>query len=321
MASNKDIRLIVRCSKMYYEENMKQEDIGERLGISKATVSRLLNQAKDLGIVKITVESPFSKESIELEKMLEDKFELQEAIIVDVLSDDKEETNKEIGKEAAKYLQRVLKQDTLIGVSSGTTLAGIPDYIQNNRVNQFTFVPMIGGSGQSRAEIQSNNIALKFAKAFKANYKLLHAPAMVEKLENKFAFIEDPGIKSILSLTKQLDVALIGVGSSTNTSTVNMVVEFIKPDELTEMKNKGAVADVCNIFIDQQGNSELFDVNKRVIGIDIEDLRKTPLTIAIAGNVEKAHAIWGVANAKLVDVLITDKKTAQEMLTYEVREC
>ncbi|WP_193708285.1 sugar-binding transcriptional regulator [Alkalibaculum sporogenes] len=319
MASIKDIRLIVRCSKMYYEEGMKQEEIGGKLEISKATVSRLLNLAKELGIVKITVENPYSKESIELEKSLEDKFGLQEVIIADVNSNDESEVKREIAREAAKYLQRILKQDTLIGIASGTTLAEIPKYIQNNRMNKFTFVPIVGGSGQSRAEIQSNNIAVRFAKAFNADYKILHAPAMVEKLESKCAFIDDPGIKSVLSLSKNLDVALIGIGSSTSKSTVNMVAEFIKPSELVEMKEQGAVADVCNIFIDENGKSDIFETNKRVIGIDISQLKSTPITIAIAGNIEKAQAIWGVINAKLINVLITDKITAQAMLTNEVK--
>ncbi|MFZ7131076.1 MAG: sugar-binding transcriptional regulator [Eubacteriales bacterium] len=314
MASGKDIRLMVRCAKMYYEENMKQEEIGEKLGISKATVSRILNSAKDLGIIKITVENPYPKDFIELEKALEEKYGLQEVIIADTQTDDENELRKEIGKESAKYLQRILKQDMVIGVASGTTLAAIPPYLENNRSNQFTFVPMVGGNGQCNAEIQSNTIALNFAKAFKANYKILHAPAMVEKIESKKAFIEDPGIKSVLSLTENLDVAIVGIGSSTSQSTVTMIAEFITPEELIDMKNRGAVADVCNIFIDVNGNEDKFATNKRVISIRLDRLKKTPLTIAVAGNPLKADAIVGVMKAKLVNVLITDILTAQKMI-------
>ncbi|MFZ7120386.1 MAG: sugar-binding transcriptional regulator [Eubacteriaceae bacterium] len=314
MASNKDIRLIVRCSKMYYEESMKQEDIAVKLGISKATVSRILNTAKSMGIVKITVENPYPKEHIEIEKILEKKFQLKEVIIADIQTEDEDELRREIGKEAARYLQRVLKQDMLIGVASGTTLAAIPEFVDNNRNNQFTFVPIVGGNGQCNAEIQSNTIALNFARAFKANYKILHAPAMVEKLESKKAFIEDPGIKSVLSLTEKLDVALVGIGSSTSKSTVTMVAEFITSDELVEMKKRGAIADVCNIFIDENGNEEKFSTNKRVISIRMDSLKRTPLTIAVAGNMLKADAIVGVMKTKLVDVLVTDICTAQEMI-------
>lgn len=314
VASGKDIRLIVRCSKMYYEENMKQEEIASKLGISKATISRILNSAKELGIVKITVTNPYPQHYIEIEKKLENKYGLQEVIIADVDSEDEKELKKELAREAARYLQRVLKQNMTIGVSSGTTLATIPRFIENNRKNQFTFVPMVGGSGQCNAELQSNTIAQNFAKAFKANYKILHAPAMVEKIESKKAFIEDPGIKSILNLTDSLDVALMGIGSSTNKSTVTMVTEFITQDELLEMRSKGAIADVCNIFIDENGNDDRFITNERVISINLDKLKNTPLTIAIAGDSLKAEAIIGVMKAKLVNVLITDIKTAQKMI-------
>lgn len=314
MDSNKDIRLIVKCAKMYYEENMKQEDIGLKLRISKATVSRLLNQAKVLNIVRITVQNPYSKDSIELEKQLEDKLMLKEVIVADANSDDEEEIKNAIAREAAKYLQRVLKQDSLIGVSSGTTLAAIPKFIQDNRNNRFIFVPLVGGNGQIRAELQSNTVAFNFARAFKSDYRILHSPAMVEKLESKSVFTEDPGIKSILSMTKKLDVALIGIGTSTSQSTVNYVAEFIKPEEIKRMNEEGAIADVCNYFIDANGSGENFEVNKRIIGIDLEDLKNTPLTIGIAGGISKVDAIKCVLNAKLADVLITDINTAKEIL-------
>lgn len=315
MASGKDTRLMVRCSKMYYEENMKQEEIGEKLGISKATVSRILNSAKDHGIVRIIVENPYKKEFIEMEKEIEKKYGLQEVIIVDMETNDESELRRELGKEAAKYLQRVLKQDMNIGVSSGTTLAAIPQYIDNNRNNKFTFIPMVGGNGQCNPEIQSNTIALKFARAFKANHKILHAPAMVEKIESKKAFIEDPGIKSILSLTENLDIALVGIGSSTSKSTVTMIAEFITSEEMENMRQRGAVADVCNIFIDENGNEDKFETNKRVISIKMDNLKKTPLTIAVAGGEQKAHAVNCVMKTKLADVLITDIGVAQKILS------
>ncbi len=314
MSSNKDVRLIVRCAKMYHEENMKQDEIGQKLGISKATVSRLLKIAVDMGIVKITVRDQYSKELIDLEKALEGEYGLLEVIICDSNSGSEIEIKKSIAREAAKYLQRVLTPNSVIGVGNGTTLAAIADYVEVNRNTNLTFVPMTGGNGQINAEIHSNNIALHMAKAFKGNYKILYAPAMVEKVESKNTFIEDPGIKSVLSLSKELDVAIFGVGSSNSKSTVSVTAEYLSENEVADMESLGAAADICNIFIDESGSGDVFESNKRVIGIELNDLRSTPLKVVVSGYEDKAKAIKSVLKAHLADVLITDIETAKLLL-------
>lgn len=314
MSSNKDVRLIIRCAKMYHEENMKQDEIGQKLGISKATVSRLLKIAVEMGIVQITVRDQYSKKLINIEKDLEDEYDLLEVIICDSNSESEMEIKKSIAREAAKYLQRVLTPNSIIGVSNGTTLAAIPNYVEINRNNNLTFVPMAGGNGQINAEIHSNNVALHMAKAFKGNYKILYAPAMVEKAESRNTFIEDPGIKSVLSLTKKLDVAIFGVGSSNSKSTVSITAEYLSENEMVDMESLGAVADICNIFIDESGSGDVFESNKRVIGIELEDLRNTPLKVVVAGYEGKVKAIKSVLKARLADVLITDIETAKLLI-------
>ncbi|MBF7097100.1 sugar-binding transcriptional regulator [Alkalibacter mobilis] len=309
-----DIRLIVRCVKMHYEENLKQNEVAARLGISKATVSRIINYAKEKGIVEFKINNPYPEEIIQLEKKIEKKYGLLEVIIADLESDDESDVKKAIAKEAAKYLSRVLKQGMLIGVSSGTTLAEIPKHIENSKTNDYTFIPMVGGNGQYIPNIQTNNIALNFARVFKANSKILHAPAMVEKIENKNILVGDPGIRSVLSLTEKLDIAVMGIGSCTLQSTVKMIAEFIDNKELESIRDKGAVADVCNIFIDKYGNGDAFESNERVIGITLEDIKRTPLRVAVAGHRTKFEAIKGVVNTGIVNVLITDLSVAENLV-------
>lgn len=309
-----DVRLMVRCAKMHYEDNLKQNEVAEKLGVSKATVSRIINYAKEKKIIEFKINNPFPEEILDLEKQIENKYGLTEVIIADLGSEDESDIKKALAKEAAKYLTRVLKQGMLVGVSSGTTLAEIPKYIENTKTNDITFIPMVGGNGQYIPNIQTNNIALNFARVLKGNSKILHAPAIVEKLENKKMLIEDPGIKSVLSLTERLDMALMGIGSSTLQSTVKMIAEFLTNEELEQISKKGAVADVCNIFVDKDGNGDKFESNQRVIGISLENIRKTPLKVGIAGHMDKFEAIKGILNTDLINVLITDINIARNLV-------
>lgn len=317
MKNYKNTRLMVKCAKLYYEEGMNQIEIGKKLGVSKATISRLLNAAKKEGIVKINVNSPFSKENIELEKELENLFGLKEVVVVDVESNNREEIKNSISKEAAHVLERYVKTQMLIGISNGTTLSKIPKHIENNKKMDLTFVPIVGGSGQLNANIQSNNIAQNFAKAFKAHYKILHAPAKVESQEIKKIMIEDAVIKPVLELTEKLDIAIVGIGSPKLTSTVLMLSQFIKEDELKDLENKGAVADVCNLFTDSLGKSDSFDFNDNVIGIKLDALKDTPIVIGVAGHISKAEAIVSAIKAKFINILVTDYNTAKCILKKE----
>ncbi|MCR1897556.1 sugar-binding transcriptional regulator [Irregularibacter muris] len=319
MKNYRNIRLMVKCSKMYYEENMNQIEIGKKLGVSKATISRILTSARKEGIVKISVVNPLSHENLEIEKELEKLFGLQEVVVVQVASNDIEDIKKSIAREAAYILERILKPQMLIGVGNGSTLEKVSQYVENYKSNDFTFVPMVGGNGQINANIQSNNIAQSFAKSFKAHYKILHAPAMVKSLEIKESFIQDSGIRSILNLTEKLDVGIVGIGSSDLETTVRILTEYISQEELLDLRKKGAVADICNKFMDSQGKGD-FEVNENVIGIDLEDLIKIPCVIGVAGHSKKSDAIISAIKSGLINILVTDYDTANIILKKRKEE-
>lgn len=313
MDTHRDIRLLIRCAQMYYEEGMKQVDIGKQLGISKATVSRMLKQAKQNGIVTVKVENILPERHIEIERELENHFGLKEAIIVNIDNHNEVEIKKLLGFEGAKYLSRVINQNMIVGVSGGTTISKIAPNVINYRKNDITFVPLVGGTGQTNAELHSSNIALSLAKKYNAHGKILHAPSMVDNIENKKVFIEDNVIKSVLSLHKDLDIAVVGIGSVSSSSTMKLEGLFTD-EEIYATKEKGAVGDICHRFINTNGSSNMFESNKRVIGIELNDLKKVPIVVGVSGNEYKSMAITAAMKAKLINVLITDSITAIKIL-------
>ena len=129
---NSDKRLVVRCTQMYYEENLSQVNISEKLGISKSTVSRILRRAKESGIVQFIVNNPFDHDYLELEKALEHKYKLNEVVIVEEQAND-EQLKETLAMAAAKYLERIVKTHYRIGVTWGTTVSKISKYIEVNR--------------------------------------------------------------------------------------------------------------------------------------------------------------------------------------------
>ena len=106
-----DVRLIFKCFKccsLYYQDGIGQREICELLGISRPTVSRMLNAGKELGIVKIEIHNPDNLMYGQLERELEKKFNLQEVIIVPSAENGK---NHELGRVALKFMTRILRDD------------------------------------------------------------------------------------------------------------------------------------------------------------------------------------------------------------------
>lgn len=310
----KDIRLLVRCSQMYYDDGLNQAQISEKLGVSKSSISRMLTAAKEEGIVKISVVNPLPNEYIYLEKGLEKRFGLKEVIIIDSKSNEPDEIKQELAKASAEYLERVIKDGNIIGVTWGTTIKEISKHVQNNKTNKITFIPLLGGLGQSDIDIHSNQIALELAKKFKSGSKLLHAPCIIDDPERKNMFLEDKNIQSFFKLIEKVDIAITGIGSpKLNTSTM-MASGYYSQEQIQSLVRKGAVADISSLFINEFGQGDSFENNNRVIGVSLEQIKKIPLTIAVAGHEKKTKAILAALRGGYVDVLVVDDRTAKGIL-------
>jgi deoxyribonucleoside regulator len=311
-----DSRLIVKCCKLYYEEYYTQNEISNVLGVSRPTISRMLKEGRELGIVKIEIINPFQSNFEALERQTEKQFNIREVIIVEDEADEIMQ-KKNLAKAAAKFLRRIIKDGDAIGVSMGTTLKGITEYINSKEKRRLTFIPLIGGVGQSKIDIHPNDIVMGFAQAFGGNFKLLHAPAVVSNEDIKKALLKERSIKDIIDHSKLCNIGIVGIGSPTDMASTMMTSGYFNEDDTKEFARLGGVGDICLQFYDINGNTESFDFNKRVVGIDLMDLKKIDTVIGVAGGEKKVRAIIGALNSKIIDVLITNYSNAMAINNYK----
>jgi len=308
MSAN-DKRILVKVAYMYYDENMTQQEIADKLGVSRPSVSRLLQKARQSGIVEIKIN--YGGSFAKLEDALEKKFNLREAIITPY--EDSENVKEFLAEAAANYLTRTIKDGDIVGVSWGTTLALIPKYIQEASRN-VTFVPLVGGVGQIKLDIHSNTISINLAKAFNGKGQLLHAPVVVDSVKVKETLISDTSISEILKLASKSNIAVIGIGSPLALNSTIRQTGYYTDKELQELKEVKAVSDLCCIFLDSDGSVCPAELNQRVIGISIEKLKAIPNVVAVAGGKDKQEAILAALKGGYINVLVTDEKTAEFLL-------
>ncbi len=304
-------KLMVKVCNLYYMDDMKQEEIAKKVGISRPTVSRLLKDAKEAGIVKIQIISPYANDYSDLEKSLEIKYGLKNVIIVNDQSDESEQ-KRELGRETAVYLERILKPKDVVGLSMGTTLKEIPKHVSSRKEN-ITFVPLLGGVGQANMEIHPNQIVMETARAFGGNYMLLHAPAVVSDPSMIKTFQEELGIKSVMELIKKVNVAVVGLGTPVDTNSTMMATGYYNSKDVELMHKLNAVGDVCMQSYNEDGDTTGFESNRKVLGYPLEKLKTIDTVIAVVGGISKLAAIKGAIKGGYINVLITNYTNGLEL--------
>ena len=305
-------RLLYKIARAYYEDGLTQEQIGKLLGLSRIKVSRLLRQARDERIVQITI-VPLQDSNADLERALEARYGLAEAVIVSPSSYDKTTIVHELGPSAAACLMRCLHDKAVLGITWGTTLLSVVDALPGQNWPEIRVVPLLGGLGRPEAETHGADLARRVAEALGARPIVLPAPGIVASKLVRDALLADPQISGTLALGARADVALVGIGVLVPDSVVAQA--GILAGEATEqLKALGAVGDIALRFLDGDGRGIEHEINDRIIGLDLDQIKKIPRVIGVAGGAEKFEAIRAALRGKIVDVLVTDDQTADKLL-------
>ncbi len=313
MTTDPDVRkLLYKVATAYYEDGLTQRQIGERLGISRIKVSRLLQQARDEKVVQITIMPPPGS-SVDLERMLEEKYELLEVVVVKPYGYEDAEMAPNLGVAAAECLERCLDGDEVVGVSWGTTIRAVVEALPAKYWPNMTVVQVLGGLGNPAADIHGSDLARRMAQSFGAKLRLMPAPGVVKSKLVHDALIEDPQVGGTLALAETADVALLGIGIPLHGSVVQHS-GILSREEIIQFMEDGAVGDVALRFFDSRGQAMEHEVNDRTIGLTIQQIQKIPRRIGVAGGEKKYDVIRGALQGKLVNVLVTDDKTALQLL-------
>ncbi|MCS7464378.1 sugar-binding transcriptional regulator [Paenibacillus doosanensis] len=317
MLNAEEKQFIIKICKLYYFESWTQEKIAVKYGISRPAVSKLLQKARDEGIVEIVIHDE-RPEAGELEKELEAAFALKQAVVVPTRDLNEDLIYSTVGKAAAQFVLRTMKQAERIGVSWGTTLHCAVKEFPFEKKDHVKIIPLVGGMGNDKTEIHSNQIAYELSKKLGAKCESLYAPAVVETEELKNQLVQLPHIASVLEEGKQIDLALVGIGNPFALSTMEQI-GYLTADVLQELKAMDAVADINSRFIDKNGALCRHPINNKVIGMELEQLRSVKTVIGIAVGSHKIDSILAALKGNYLHVLITDEETASG-LSARLRE-
>lgn len=307
-----DAHLMVKVCDLYYNQNTSQQQIAKMLNLSRPTVSRLLSSAREQGIVQITISNLEEIKHWELERQLEKKYRLKNVILVDSKPTE-EELKDVLGKAASRYLEYLIKDGYMVGISMGSTLFRVVTNLTHPSAKDVTFVPLIGGMGQMRMELHSNNLAETLSRVYGGNFVPLHAPARVSNAAIRDELMQEESLNAALRLAKHLDVAIVGIGYPNESSAIK-ATGYFKENEMESLVEREVVGDICMQFYDISGDASRYQNDNNVIGLDIHTLQNVPYSVGVAGGIEKLPSIQGAINGHYINTLITDIECAAALL-------
>ncbi|MDN4483311.1 sugar-binding transcriptional regulator [Demequina lignilytica] len=312
-AGDDQTRLMVRIARMYHEQGLRQSEIASELHVSQPRVSRLLKRAVEVGIVRTTVTEPGGVFT-ELERTLERRFGLAEAVVVDPGADADE--LRALGSAAATYLETTLIGGDRIGISSwsASLLAAVESLRPSHQPVAQTVVQLVGGVGESRVQVDATRLLTRLAAATGAEPVFLPAPGLLGTAAARDSLAADSSVTSVAAHWPGLTMALVGIGTTEPSPLLRSSGNAISEADQDRLRSSGAVGDVCLRYFDADGEPVRTDFDERVIGITPETLRAIPRRIAVAGGVRKAPAIRGALRGGWITVLITDAATARALV-------
>jgi DNA-binding transcriptional regulator LsrR (DeoR family) len=306
-----ELRLIARVARMYYEWGMRQSAIAGQLGLSQASISRLLRRSRHDGIIRISVNIPNGVYT-ELEETLVKKYHLRDAIVVDSLEDDENLILRDIGASAAYYLESTVRPTDMIGISSwSATLLSLVDALQPlSQKSGVKVVQILGGVGSPGSEVHATHLTSRLAALLNGEAIYLPAPGVVGSEAAMQVLLEDEYVRHTYSLFDEVTLALVGIGAIEPSPLLAKSGNVFSLEELGLLRQLGAVGDILLHFFDQEGRLVDSPLNKRVISMSLEQLRKVDRAIGVAGGKRKCAAILGALRGGWINILITDHFTA-----------
>jgi DNA-binding transcriptional regulator LsrR (DeoR family) len=315
MPALRDPVLLAKAARLYFLEDRSQDDVATVLGTTRSNVSRMLKQARDLGIVEIRIVDPTRRDR-ELEQALRDRFGLADARVLEATAD--AEVLAGVGRLAAGWLDERLRDGQVVALSWGQTLQAMVEAVDGRVRRDVQVVQLVGGLSALDSALTGQELVRELSERLGARHRYLHAPALLGSAEARTTLLREPAIAGALDAAKAADVAVVGIGAAgIGSSGALLEALALSPAQRAEFDGAGPVGDVCGRFYDLSGREVRSVVADRVLAVTLDDLRAIPTVAGVAAGPEKALGILGALRGRIIDTLICDQATAGSVLDLD----
>lgn len=293
---------------LYYIDGLTQAVIAERMHTSRATVGRLLQEARDTGVVRISID-PTVLATLGMSRGLCDRYGLEDALVVPRRASEEGtlSVNRRVAIAAAGYLERYLRPGVVIGFGWGDTIMHVLFGIRSESLEGVTFASAAGGIDRYTREVFATGNGIQ------AHLQLIPAPLVVNSASTAAALRQDTSVSRVLELSRTAVATITGIGGTQATGS-SVLSGLYSPHSINSIVELGGAGDMLGEWFDAAGRVVPQATSDRRIGMDLAELRTMPHVIGVAAGAEKVTAIRGALLGGYLNTLITDEPTAQLLL-------
>jgi len=311
-------RLIAQILTMHYKEDLSQAEIATKLGLSSAKVNRLAKRGRALGMVKITIESPFLHQ-FELERQLCEQWNLKSCLVVPSVAGDPEMTLDHVGNAASRMLISTIRDGDTIAISGGKALSAMIANMSGEQAFDVEIVPMTGGV-QGHHYTDVNHIATELANKLTGHATLIHAPLHADTAQERELIMSTKSVREMMDMVRIADVAVFGIGAVVGEKSTYYEIHPVNQAERKRLYEVGVRGELLGHLIDQNGQLSDNALNSRLVALHPQELAKIPVKIAIASGADKVEPVIATLKGGYLNSLVTDELTAAAILNQEVQK-
>lgn len=301
--------LAIRVAWLYHDRGLTQQEIADRLGMSRSTISRVLTEAERDGIVRVIITQPLP-ESARLSEALIERYSLAGAIVGAVLDD--EPPARAAAASMARRLEGIASSGNVtIATGWGRTIALCAQEARPLPTSGVMIVDAFGHTTTDdvTAAVEVSNI---LSRKFDARVMHVPSPGFAPSSELAHSFMSSPPVTRALAKAKTADVAIVSIGVASMESLL-IAEGFMTPDSMTKTIDAGAVGEIFGWYFDAQGNSVPVE-SLHPVALSLDDMRTSTRVIGVAGGDEKADAIKGAIATGVLDEIAVDVTLATALL-------
>ena len=301
--------LRLKAAFLYYNQRLTQNEVASKLGVSRSTVVKILDEVLKRGEIQIWVKGGVNE--VELAAELEAALNLDEAIVTPSAAE-VEGTAWAVGQGLGQFLSETIPDNITIGVGWCRTLSASLSSFRPMRREGVKVVSLGGGTVEAQYE-NPIDFTWQLASRLGAKSFIFMAPVLADSPETKVRLIEKCGLNRIYELSTDMDIALVSVGDVGSHST-GLAAAFLLQEDVDVLVRAGAVCDVLFNFLDREGRTVDHPINKRVMSVDLERIKRAKHVIIATGGQQRATAILAAIRRIGCNTLITDESAAREIL-------
>ncbi len=258
-----------------------------------------------------------------METTLEEQYDLDEALVVNanpgsMTTDGPDTTDaaflkQRIGRGAARYLLRSTEEGAVLGITWGTTLQAMVEAMHRAPVEGARVVQTLGGVGPPEAEAHAADLSRQLARLLEARLTPLPAPGIVGSRKAREVMLSNHHVQAAFEQFPQITTAYVGIGAL-STNPIFSDDPAVPPGAREELQRAGAVGDIAMRFFDSEGRAIEAPFENGLVGITLEQLGEVERVVGVAGGMQKTEALRGALRGRLIDVLVTDQVTADQLV-------